>query len=357
MYNAKKGQGATEYLLILGVVVLIATISISLLGFFPGSSAEAKVSQSDAYWQAARPFAILGHSMGGAPAGTADYWAFDEASGTSASDSVGGLTATVSNGAWVPGKYGNAIYLSGYQSYALSTSGISTSNSITVEGWINLAAYNSSTYNTIAIIGSNINTSGNHWLYLRSNRIYWTYANGTKVNSESVAYTPQLDTWLHIAVTHDYSAKEVKFYVNGVQVGATQTHPDEVLAVSNKAVRIGAYSSSSYMLNGTIDNFRIYDSTISPSDAASLANEGMLMAVQHNGQAYRTITTMQIGNQIATVNTGFGAGEKKTLNLAINHGTCISGAMYEFNVTINYDSENLPSQTQSGAQKLVGRCA
>ena len=53
------GQGATEYLVLLAVVLIIALVGISLLGFAPGTADEAKITQSKAYWQSATPLAIV----------------------------------------------------------------------------------------------------------------------------------------------------------------------------------------------------------------------------------------------------------------------------------------------------------
>lgn len=61
--KGKKGQGATEYLVLLAVVLIIALVAIALLGFFPGLAGEARITQSDAYWRGARPFSIIEHSQ------------------------------------------------------------------------------------------------------------------------------------------------------------------------------------------------------------------------------------------------------------------------------------------------------
>ena len=62
----RKGQGATEYLVLLAVVLIIALVSIALLGFFPGLSGDARITQSDSYWRGtARPFAITDHVQTG----------------------------------------------------------------------------------------------------------------------------------------------------------------------------------------------------------------------------------------------------------------------------------------------------
>jgi hypothetical protein len=59
-----KGQGATEYLVLLAVVLIIALVSISLLGFFPGLASDAKITQSSTYWRGqASPLAILDASF------------------------------------------------------------------------------------------------------------------------------------------------------------------------------------------------------------------------------------------------------------------------------------------------------
>ena len=59
-----RGQGATEYLVLLAVVLIIALVSIALLGFFPGLATDAKITQSNSYWRGeARPFQILEHAI------------------------------------------------------------------------------------------------------------------------------------------------------------------------------------------------------------------------------------------------------------------------------------------------------
>ena len=66
-----KGQGATEYLVLLAVVLIIALVSISLLGFFPGLASDAKITQSNTYWRGqARPLGIPEQSFSTSGNGT-----------------------------------------------------------------------------------------------------------------------------------------------------------------------------------------------------------------------------------------------------------------------------------------------
>jgi len=52
-------QGATEYLVLLAVVLIVALVSVALLGFFPGMASDAQITQSQAYWQSASPIAVI----------------------------------------------------------------------------------------------------------------------------------------------------------------------------------------------------------------------------------------------------------------------------------------------------------
>ena len=60
-----KAQGATEYLVLLAVVLIVALVSVALLGFFPSMASDAQITQSQMYWKSASPIAIT-EAMAGA---------------------------------------------------------------------------------------------------------------------------------------------------------------------------------------------------------------------------------------------------------------------------------------------------
>ncbi len=57
--GALVGQGATEYLVLLAVVLIVALVSVALLGFFPGMASDAQITQSQMYWKSASPISIV----------------------------------------------------------------------------------------------------------------------------------------------------------------------------------------------------------------------------------------------------------------------------------------------------------
>ena len=62
-----RAQGATEYLVLLAVVLIVALVSVALLGFFPGMASDAQATQSTTYWQSASPIAIVEWNSMGEP--------------------------------------------------------------------------------------------------------------------------------------------------------------------------------------------------------------------------------------------------------------------------------------------------
>ena len=68
-----RAQGATEYLVLLAVVLIVALVSVALLGFFPGMASDAQLTQSQTYWRSASPIAIVEATAGPLDAGV---WAY-----------------------------------------------------------------------------------------------------------------------------------------------------------------------------------------------------------------------------------------------------------------------------------------
>ncbi len=59
MHHSLRAQGATEYLVLLAAVLIIALVSIALLGFFPGTATDAQLTENQLYWKSASPIAII----------------------------------------------------------------------------------------------------------------------------------------------------------------------------------------------------------------------------------------------------------------------------------------------------------
>ena len=55
----KIGQDATEYLIILAVIIVVALVVANVMGWFPGLGLTITQQQSKAYWQSTSPLALV----------------------------------------------------------------------------------------------------------------------------------------------------------------------------------------------------------------------------------------------------------------------------------------------------------
>ncbi|VVC01497.1 Uncharacterised protein [uncultured archaeon] len=56
-------QGATEYIILLGIALIVALAGVAVLGFMNGTVSDAQLIQSSMYWVAATPIAIVEHAV------------------------------------------------------------------------------------------------------------------------------------------------------------------------------------------------------------------------------------------------------------------------------------------------------
>jgi len=86
-------------------------------------------------------------------------------------------------------------------------------------------------------------------------------APGTPLDARGTAQLP-LNTWTHLAVTHDGTT--LRLYVNGAQVGSRAVAGS--LLTSSGALRIGGNSIWGEFFQGSIDEVRIYNRALSPGE-------------------------------------------------------------------------------------------
>ena len=98
---------------------------------------------------------------------------------------------------------------------------------------------------------------------------------GNAIKVVTTANTVKVDTWQHVFVTYDGSAKQagVKIYVDGLlQKHAVQKNSLNGSIRANSPIYLAARKGSSTPLNGlSLQSMRIYQRELSPSEVASLA--------------------------------------------------------------------------------------
>jgi hypothetical protein len=199
--------------------------------------------------------------------GLATHYKFE----SNASDSVASNHATVSgNPRYAPGKVGQAIDLDGADDFATLPSGVANSKDITIAAWVKWDGGNA--WQRIFDFGDD--TTSYMFLTPRSGANTMRFAITTGGgNAEQILETTALPAgeWVHLAVT--LGGNTGILYVNGEPrvAGQILLDPSDISPVNNY---IGKSQWPDPLLNGLIDDFRIYDFALDMSQVADLVFSG-----------------------------------------------------------------------------------
>jgi hypothetical protein len=189
-------------------------------------------------------------------------------------DGAGGNAAScTATGARVPGKIGSALHLCGNNEYVNLPSGIAQGlHDFTISAWVNPSE------NTAWSRVFDFGAGTGDYMFLTLNAgggpIRFAITTSGAGGEQQINGTSELplNTWSHVAVT--LSGTTGTLYVNGTAAG---TNTDMTLAPSDLGdttqdwIGRSQYPADPY-LDGTIDDFQIYDSALSPGQIGALAS-------------------------------------------------------------------------------------
>lgn len=188
-------------------------------------------------------------------------------------DTAGSHNSTASNVTYSTGKFGQCAVFNGSSQYittGVDSSDISMTNT-SFSCWVNFTA----TSGTIMDNGGATSTGRGLILETGSGYIVWQQANGT--SGQSTAITSASNSyndgnWHHVVGTID-SNRVMKLYIDGNVESSTPTanssasSPLYTLEIGRRA------SLNSQYFNGSIDQVRIYDKSLSSDEVSILYNE------------------------------------------------------------------------------------
>ncbi|NUN95777.1 MAG: PQQ-dependent sugar dehydrogenase, partial [Candidatus Omnitrophica bacterium] len=214
--------------------------------------------------------------------GLVAYWAFDNGSGTVASDTSGnGNHGTLQGPLWATGKFGGGLEFDGSNDRVVvpdspSLSALSTRFSVAF--WI----YPTDANRAWSTVFQRTNATGNwfDWqLYARAIdapsrnfpvwRIDWDSDRRNDPDEQVESDAPlSANTWTFIACTYD--GAKLDFHVNGILRRSTPK-VGGVLPNSHRDLWIGGNSAWGEYFKGILDEFRVYDRALSQSEIETLA--------------------------------------------------------------------------------------
>lgn len=197
-------------------------------------------------------------------------WSFDEAAGSTASDSSGGGRTITLSGAYVrsAGKVNNAITFDGSTSHGVANWGLLTGpadRSVTL--WFKTTSGVDSTWvswgSSAANSLSGVGIQGGHIGFLR---------NASETSGIScvapIASTNYLDgNWHHMAVVFRKNLCTIHVYIDGVLAMSRSRYPN----TSSSQIYFGRSVNGGNHFNGSIDEVAIYDRAITAQEIATIS--------------------------------------------------------------------------------------
>lgn len=250
---------------------------------FPASGTYAlRLTASDGVVSTSRDFTVV---VGGTPgrgngptSGLILYYKFDEASGTTITDSAGTHTTTgVTSATWsAPGKFGGAYDIGGSGSRAFNPANQAdlnftpSSSAFTISTWVKTTS--TGTYSAIFGKGDTsptANTQFRIWSPSSASKLQ-----GTNGNAQSLEYptaNPPLNdgTW-HLVTLVNWNSSgtwKSRIYHDTTQALEWNTGSN---APAVALLKIGALSSGYNPWTGQLDDFRVYNRALSATEVADL---------------------------------------------------------------------------------------
>jgi acetyl esterase/lipase len=218
------------------------------------------------------------HAVNSAPTnGLVGYWAFDDASGTTAIDSSGsGNNGTLAcNGScplpiWSAGKINGSLNFTNANSLVTvpDSSSLHLANQFSITFWLKKAT---GSYNLMYLSKGNFTNgfqvaTGNPGNYLYINM----FNSGGQSARCTANNTVQDNVWQHFAITDDGTA--IRIYENGNQVSSCTTTAS--IGVTSSPLLIGGYYTTTPI--GNLDEVRVYNRSLSAAEVVNVMNDSGL---------------------------------------------------------------------------------
>ena len=202
--------------------------------------------------------------------GRVAWWKFNESTGATAADAVGGHPGSVSSGTWAPtgGVSGGALTFNSVGKVSVAhTDDLSQTGDFSLGAWVNLSDPNGK--RSILHKGTAANEA-NYAMGVNDGNLYFEYfANSVWRTYITAGFNLQAGTYYHLTATYKSSTRQIKLYVDGIPAGTFTASFGNTPKSNTKALLIGTTPSNDNFL-GRIDDVQIVASNLDAAGVATL---------------------------------------------------------------------------------------
>lgn len=184
-------------------------------------------------------------------------------SGTTLGDVSGnGVDGTLVNGVGYNSSNGGALVFDGNDDYVSFSSGLSSTDNLTYEAWVNPSSF--SGFNVI-LNHDNWSTGYVHFQFDQGALHFDLYCCQVGGQNISSTYNFTTNTWYQVAAVYSKSLGQVSFYVNGTLTN-TVNLSGSIPTITNSTLKMGSWNGNDRFFNGKIGLVRIYNSALTSQE-------------------------------------------------------------------------------------------
>ena len=243
--------------------------------------------------------------------------------------------------AFVEGKTGSkAISLKGTNGFLQLPANVANHDNITIASWVNWKGGNQ--WQRIFDFGNGVDENMFLTANANSGNLRFVINNG---NGEIQMETDKLatSTWVHVAVTIS-KIQGLKMYVDGKlvkQLDNSTSSPNDFKPILNYIGR--SQYTTDPLFNGYIDDFRIYNYTLSDNEIAALASNNL--GVDSNSASANVSLWPVPANEVLSMGLAEMNSTASALVVYDMQGKIVINRTYSDSKNIELDTSNLPSGT------------
>ncbi|MCH8998255.1 MAG: GTPase ObgE, partial [Proteobacteria bacterium] len=234
----------------------------------------AELAAYDGIAVAAVTASVTDNDSGGGPSG---HWTLDDGSGLTATDSSGsGHDGALINGpTWSSGRIAGGLSFDGGDDYVdLPAAALDGLSDVTVTLWLRTTKTGQQ-----ALVSGAHGSNTNEFLLLLWSATSVGFFTGENTGSRVNWTVPSLadGAWHHLAIVRDAAGNEATLYMDGLALGTQATTLSALnidpggFILGQEQDAVGGGFSVAQALDGSLDDVRLYNRTLSAAEVATLA--------------------------------------------------------------------------------------